>query len=119
VKVIDPAKLRSRVTIERRNVVDNGIGGRKRPAGQDAWIEVVTVWAECLPLRGGEALANLVQRNRQVWRVTIRARSGIVNDMRLRWTDAMIGEVIGNIKSAVPNEARDGLVITAESGVPT
>ncbi|MBM6576348.1 head-tail adaptor protein [Microvirga sp. SRT01] len=113
---IDARKLRDRVTIEAENLIDNGRGGRTRPSGQDAWKKVDTVWAECLALRGGEALQNLVERSKQLWRVTIRPRADLTTSMRLTWHDAMIGDVVGNIRSVAPNEDRDGLVMTVESG---
>ncbi len=111
---IDAGKLRTRVAIERENLVDNRRGGRTRVPGEDAWVNVDTVWAECVPLRGGEALRNLVERSTQLWRVTIRARPGLSTGMRLTWRDALVGDVIGNIRSLAPNEERDGLVMTVE-----
>lgn len=111
---LDEGKLRTRVTFEQANLIDNGRGGRTQATGQDAWKPVRTVWAECIALRGGEALANLVERSTQLWRVTIRARPGLTTEMRLTWTDALIGNVVGNIRSLAPNEERDGLVMTVE-----
>lgn len=113
---LQSGKLRSRVTVQAENLVDNGKGGRKRPDGEEAWLPVVTVSAECLALRGGEALQSLVQRATQLWRVTIRARPGITTSHRLTWYDPLIGDVVGNIRSIAPNEDRDGLVMTVESG---
>jgi head-tail adaptor len=111
---IDPRKLRARVTVERENLIDNGRGGRARVPGQEAWIPVKTVWAECIALRGGEALTNLVERSTQLWKVTVRAQTGLTTGMRLTWTDALIGKIVGNIRSLAPNEERDGLVMTVE-----
>jgi head-tail adaptor len=111
---LDEGKLRTRVTFEQENLIDNGRGGRTRATGEDAWKPVKTVWAECLPLRGGEAMANLVERSTQLWRVTVRARPGFTTGMRLTWTDTLIGKVVGNIRSLAPNEERDGLVMTVE-----
>lgn len=111
---IDPRKMRHRVTFERENLIDNGRGGRTQAKGEDAWLPVKTVWAECLALRGGEALTNLVERSTQLWKVTIRAQTGLTTGMRLTWTDDLIGKVVGNIRSLAPNEERDGLVMTVE-----
>lgn len=113
---LDTGSLDRRVRIERENLVDNGKGGRTRRTGEEAWLPVATVWAECLPLRGGEAMRSLVERSVQLWRVTIRARRGLSTSMRLTWSDPLIGDVVANIRSLAPNEERDGLVMTAESG---
>lgn len=114
---LDEGRLNQRIQVERENLVDNGKGGRKRPDGEEAWLPVAKkVWAECYPLRGGEALQNVVQRSSQLWRVTIRARPGITTSHRLTWYDPLIGDVVGNIRSIAPNEDRDGLVMTVESG---
>lgn len=113
---LDPRKLKDFVRIEKENVVDNGKGGRTRPPGQEAWLPVATVWAQCIPLRGGEALQSLVERSVQLWKVTIRAQTGLSTSMRLTWSDPLIGDVVANIRSLAPNEERDGLVMTAESG---
>jgi len=109
------AARREVIAIERRNLVDNGKGGRKRPDGEPEWIAVAPeVHAEIVPLRGDEALNHLVQRQMQLYRVTISARPGITADMRLMW-----GTVPLNIKSAALSTDRRDLVMTAESGVPT
>lgn len=113
---IDARKLRDRVTIEAENLIDNGKGGRTRPSGQDAWKAVDTVWAECLALRGSEALQSVVERSKQLWRVTIRPRGDVTTSMRLTWHDAMIGDVVANIRSVAPNDDRDAFVMTVESG---
>lgn len=110
-------RLRDRVTIQRKNEVDNGAGGRRVPVGGPKWTDVDTVAAEITPLRGGEAITHLVERNRQLWRVTIRARAGLDTAMQLTWHDQYLGTLTANIRSIALNDARDGLVMTAESGV--
>lgn len=116
---LNRAKLDCVVSIEQPNLIDNGRGGRAAPRGGPAWTLFEAAYAECLPLRGGEAMSNLVQRSKQLWRVTVDAIPGINTSMRLRWDDPLMGEIIANIRSAVVNEERDGIIITAESGVPT
>lgn len=110
------SRLRDRVTIQEKNLVDNGVGGRRVPDGGVKWRDVDTVAAEIIPLRGGEALDHLVQRARQLWRVTIRPRTGLAPSMQLVWHDPMLGTVTAAIRAIASTEKRDGLVITAESG---
>ncbi len=111
------SRLRDTVTLQEQNLIDNGIGGRKRAPGEDAWRNVIAdLPAEIIPLRGGEALVNLVQRSRQMWRVTIRARPGVDAAKRLTWNDPIMGTITANIRAAALNEDRDGIVMTVESG---
>lgn len=109
------AARREVVAIQRRNLVDNGKGGRKVPDGGPEWLDVATqVRAEIIPLRGNEAMQNLIQRGTELYRVTICARPGVVTAMRLMWATTPL-----NIKSAAFSPDRRDLVMTAESGVPT
>lgn len=111
------SRLRDRVDLQEPNVVDNGAGGRRTPPGEAKWRSVADqIPAEIIPLRGGEALDHLVQRAKQLWRVTIRIRPGITTAMRLAWTDPAMGPITANIRSAALNDTRDGIVMTAESG---
>lgn len=106
------------MTIQTRNLVDNGRGGRKVPDGQAEWIDEASgLPAEIIALRGGEALEHAVQRSKQLWRITIRARTGLSTTMRLVWTDPILGLLTGNIRTAALNETRDGVVMTVETGV--
>ncbi len=57
-------------------------------------------------------------RSTQLYRVTIRPRRGVLTTMQILWDDPMFGLVIMQIKTAAPNEKRDALVMTCESGVP-
>jgi len=109
------AKRREIIVIQRKNLVDNGVGGRRRPDSGPEWINVASdVFAEIIPLRGQEALHNLVLRAVQLYRVTINARAGITTDYRLMW-----GSTPMAITSAALSPDRRDLVMTCESGVPT
>lgn len=113
---IEAGKLRERITIQQKNLVDNGRGGRKRPDGEPEWIdidEIGVVRAEIIPLRGDEALSNLILRTVQLYRVTIRNRPGILPTHRLMW-----GETAMNIKSLTRSADRREIVMTAETGTP-
>lgn len=108
------ALLREQVTIQAKNLVDNGKGGRTRPEGGPEWLDVVTVFAEVIPLRGDEALQHAVLRSVQLFRVTIRLRSGVTAAHRLVWRGAPM-----NIKALQASTDRRELVMTCEAGVPT
>lgn len=113
------SRLRDMVDIEEQNLVDNGRGGRTTPAGQSKWKPVdQSVPAEIIALRGNEATEHAVIRARQLWRITLRVRSDVRPSMRVAWDDAALGRVIGDIKAAALNDARDALVMTVESGGP-
>ncbi len=113
---LSSARLIHRVVIQEQSLVSNGRGGRRKPEGSDGWRDVdLGVFAEIIALRGTEATTSAVTRATQLWRVTIRVRPGINTGMRLVWTDAVLGEVIGNIRAAALNDTRDGVVMTVES----
>jgi head-tail adaptor len=109
-------RLRERVTVEVKNLVDNGKGGRTRPEGEPEWKPVTAkpIAAEIIPLRGDEALSNAVLRKVQLYRVTIRHREGVSPVNRIRW-----GDVVMNIKSATRSIDRRSIVMTCEAGVAT
>lgn len=110
-------RMRHQLRIDAQNRIDNGRGGRTVVPGEDPWrIVADRVWAEIIGLRGDEATQNAVLRARQLWRVTIRARHGMVTGMRLVWRDRMLGELIGNIKAIAPDDTGDALVMTVETG---
>ncbi len=109
------SRLRERVTIQEPNVEDNGRGGRRTPAGQEPWRDVAKeVAAEIVPLRGGEALSQSIQRSTQFYRVTIRKRAGLTTAHRLVWNGIAL-----DIRTAPPSTDRSTLVMTCESGVPS
>ena len=75
---LSAGRLRHRIRIEEQNLVDNGKGGRSVPPGQAKWrTQADRVPAEVIALRGDRALQHLVERQRQLWKVTIRNRTGL------------------------------------------
>lgn len=111
---IPAGRLRERVTLQQKNLVDNGRGGRARPQDGPEWIDVPGVpvlKAEIIPLRGDEALQNAVLRSLQMYRVTIRARDGVATAHRLMWGQAAL-----DIISAAPSPDRRDLVMICQSG---
>lgn len=108
-------KLREVVTLQQRNLIDNGRGGRAKPAGGPEWIDAdrPSMRAEIIPLRGDEALQNVVLRSLQTYRVTVRWRGDVTTAQRLLW-----GSTPLDIKSATRSPDRRDLVMTCEAGVP-
>lgn len=108
----DSARFRERLTLQAKNLVDNGRGGRARPAGGPEWVDLAPgIAAEVLPLRGGEALTQSVLRATQLYRVTIRLRL-VAPDHRLVWRGTAL-----NIRSLAPSIDRRELVMTCEAGL--
>jgi len=108
------ARRRERVSVQQKNLVDNGRGGRARPVGGPEWIDWATgIAAEVMPLRGDEAVENAVLRSTQLYRVTMPARAGVTAAMRILW-----GEVAMDIKAATLSTDRRDLVLMCEAGVP-
>lgn len=113
---IAAGKLRERVTVQEKNLVDNGRGGRMKPAGQPEWIDIEGlegIRAEIKPLRGDEALSNSILRAVQIYRVTIRRRPNVHPSHRLMW-----GTTPLNIKAMAHSEDRREIVMTVEAGTP-
>ncbi|MBY0583270.1 MAG: phage head closure protein [Sphingomonas sp.] len=88
----------------------NGSGGFS-----SAWVPLMTVWAEVIALRGGEALVQNVQRSTQLFRVTIRHRSDVTTANRLLFE----GRPMNIISCEDVDGRREALVMTTETGVRT
>ena len=102
--------LNRKVTLQRPVRADNQHGGATK-----GWTDAGPVWAQMIPLRGGEALQELVAREVQLWKVTIRFRGDVTPDWRIMFEGAPL-----NIQSAAdPDGRRTWLVMTCESGVRT
>ena len=111
---LSASRLRHRVRIEEPNLIDNGRGGRSAPAGGEKWRAVVDqLPAEVIALRGEVATQHLVERQSQLWRVTIRPWPGLTIANRL-----VFGDVAMLVRAVAPTDERDGLVLSCESGRP-
>ncbi|TCP33271.1 head-tail adaptor protein [Sphingomonas sp. BK235] len=108
---LSSTRLIHQVTLLAPDLVDNGRGGRKPNPETGGWKAYGEPWAEIIGLRGEEAVRANVERAVQLWRVEIRIRGDVDTTHRLR-----CGSIVMDIKTAAPNEARDGLVMTCESG---
>ncbi len=107
---IATGKLNRRVTIQAPVRSENGKGGILK-----SWDDLITVWAEMIPLRGSEALDQALLERRQIWKVTIRHRDDVSPDNRLQFR----GRPMNIITAEDPDGKRQWLVLTAESGVKT
>lgn len=113
---IAAGRLRERVTVEEKNLVDNGKGGRKRSDNGPEWWPVRGIPdlpAEIIPLRGNEAMQEAILRTVQYYRVTIRARPDVLASHRLMWNGTPL-----NIKAMARSTDRREIVMTCESGSP-
>lgn len=72
--------LDQRVTLQAKSATRNGIGEEVV-----TWLDVATVWAEAVPLRGREFFAAAQMQQSVDVRFRIRARTGVAGDMRLLW----------------------------------
>lgn len=103
-------RFNRRIGLQKPNRTDTGVGGKDK-----TWQAAIPLWAELIPLRGDEAMANNLTRNVQVWKVTIRFRTDVTPDCRL-----LLGDRPMNIRSCEdPDGRRAELVMTAETGVRT
>ncbi len=108
------ARRRERISLQQKNLVDNGRGGRARPVDGPEWIDWATgIFAEVMSLRGDEAVENAVLRSTQIFRVTMPARPGVTAALRVLW-----GTVPMDIKAATYSTDRRDLVMMCEAGVP-
>lgn len=111
---LSAGRLKHRIDVLARNRADNGVGGRKVPDGQAAWLTIAAeLPAEVIALRGDEAVRLGVERSSQLWRVTVRAGAEIDTKSRLMW-----GTIAMNVKAAAVDTSGAALVMTCESGFP-
>lgn len=103
-------RLRERVIIEAPDhTADNAAGRRTR------WRRVASVAAEVVPMAGNSGVDDLVVRDSQAWKVTIRYRADITTGHRLIYRGTPL-----SISAAVdPDMLRERLVINCESGGPS
>ena len=106
-------RLRESITIE-------SAAGRVRvgPGHASNWAPIATVRAEVLPVNGGEAFSQGLERGTQFYRVTIRHRDDVTPQHRLIW-HRRGGDVLLNVRTCDdPDNRRQALLMSAESGVP-
>ncbi len=103
-------RMRERVEIQAPDHLADGAAGRRT-----RWRRVGSVAAEVIPLTGSSGVDDVVVRDSQAWRVTIRHRSDITTGHRLMYRGTAL-----RINAAVdPDMRRERLVMSCESGGPT
>ena len=106
----DSRRFNRRISIEEPTRTANGAGGYTK-----GWAAITDgeVWAEMIPLRGGEALERQVLAATQLWKVTIRWRDDVTVEQRVVFEGRPM-----NIRAAQdPDGRRFELVMTCEEGV--
>lgn len=108
--MIAAGKLNQRVTVQQKQVVRNAANGEESVT----WQDVVTVWAEAIPLRGNAFFAANQQQHTVDVRFRVRRRSGLAVNQRLIWRGQPY-----DITSLIPGTAQyEGLIeIMAINGV--
>lgn len=111
-----PGRLTERVTFQEATLVDDSVGGFSTSWGS---IDTTpTMWASVEPLTGREALHAGQLEARVTHRVTVRRRSDLTAQMRIRWDSN--GNKILNIRAIEdPGPRAPYLWIQAELGVAT
>lgn len=77
---MDAGKLDQRVTLQQRSGVADGLGQVTL-----TWVDVATVWARVVPLRGREFFAAAQIQQENTVRVILRKRSDVTSAWRLVW----------------------------------
>lgn len=108
------ARLRQRITLQARQLNAQGDGGYS-----ENWTDVISVWAEVVPVERRVASVEGVTQERlvstPVYRITLRYREGITSDMRAVYDGRYF-----NIRSVIcPNEANVVLQLLAEEHTAT
>jgi len=81
------SKLRHRVIMQQNQPTINAFGEET-----EHWVDIATVWASVEPLKGREFFAAQKENSETTVRITIRYRSGISPDMRIKF-DGKIYEI--------------------------
>jgi SPP1 family predicted phage head-tail adaptor len=105
---VKAGSLRSRVTIQRRDVGETDSFGTPIVS----WENVATVWANIRYLNGKEYLTSGTEISAATMSVRIRYRSDITAAMRV-----LFGDCVLNIKAVLPDEAkREYVDLACETG---
>ena len=106
---LSAGNLRQRVTIQSPTSASDGAGG-----SVTTWTNGATVWAEVLPVNGGEAFKAGLASATQFYKVTIRFRTDVTPRNRLMWNGIPL-----NIRTCADLDGRrEALLMSAESGAP-
>jgi SPP1 family predicted phage head-tail adaptor len=109
-RVIQPGNLDQRVALQEEIRTPDGQGGYAL-----TWQTVATLWAEVKPLSGREILHSDKLQARDLYRITIRNRKGILVSHRLLWQ----GQILDIVSASDPGPRSAFRMIEAEAGGPT
>lgn len=96
--------LDQRVTLLEKGGAPNGMGGTT-----ETWTAVATVAAKVVALNGREQVIAMQVAPATTYRVTIRSRSGVSEEMRLSWAGKTL-----DIRSAPPAQRSAFMTLTCE-----
>lgn len=112
--MIGAGKLRERITLQSKSATRNAIGEEVF-----TWVDVVTLWAEAIPIRGREFYAAAQMQQAVDIRFRIRKRAGLDGSMRLIWNTEPydiiaiipgVGNYIGTTEIMAVSGIRNGRV---------
>lgn len=110
--MIAAGELDQRIKFQQKSVTRNGIGEEVV-----TWVDVVSVWAKAMPLRGNQFFAANQQQHTVDARFVIRLRSGLAEGMRLLWRSEPhrvtniipgTGKYVGTLEVMAVSEVHDG-----------
>lgn len=110
--MIAAGEFDQRITFQQKSVTRNGLGEEVV-----TWVDVATVWAKVMPMRGNAFFAANQQQHVIDARFLIRDRTGIATDMRLQWKSSPYditnlipgtGPYVGTIEVTAIHGAKDG-----------
>lgn len=104
--MIDPGKLRERVTIQQATESRNALG-----ESQQSWSAWKTVWASVEGLSSREALFSGQQQSDITHRVRMRYVAGLAQTMRLSWRSRIL-EIVSLLEHN--NRSEHELICTEE-----
>jgi len=78
--MLSAGRLRHRVTLQSKSVTRDAYGGETV-----TWVDIATVWAECLPLSGREYLAARAEVAETLIKIRIRWRADVSTTCRAVW----------------------------------
>lgn len=78
--MIASGRLRHRVTLQTTSITRDAYGGETI-----TWVDLATVWAECLPLSGREFLAARAEVAESLLKIRIRWRADVSTTTRAVW----------------------------------
>ena len=78
--MIQAGRLRHRVTLQSKAATRDSYGGETI-----TWVDLATVWAECLPLTGREFLAARAEVAETLIKIRIRWRADVSTTCRAVW----------------------------------